>query len=113
MTPDINKILKAAPVHSSRGAPMGAPSYLDTPEVPLYLQRVRMVDGDYTPAGVYFGGHPAKPLWCAFSVEGDNRVYVRGKTRQDAAKAVWEDFPEAKFWEPFGRIVRNPDTLTP
>lgn len=100
MTPNINKILKESPRPSRYGAPMGAGSYLDNPEIPLYVQRVRMVDHCYSPDGTYWGGYPAPPLFCAFSVEGDNRIYVRGKDRADALKAVLKDWPDAKFVKP-------------
>ena len=106
-TPDINKILKASPVSAARGAPMGAPSYLDNPEEPLYVQKVRMIDGDYTLAGVYFGGPPSLPLWCGFSVAGNNRVYVRGRNRGEAIEAILKDWPDTQIRGSFGRTLKE------
>ena len=101
-TPDINKILRSQPVHSARGAPMGASNRLDDPEQPLYLQRVRMVDGDYAPDGTYWGGPPSEPLWCGFTIDGSNRIYVRARTRSQAAAAITAD------WDTCIRNFTNP-----
>ena len=92
-TPSINKLLRASPVNCKYGAPMGASNRFDNPDEPLYVQRIRFVDGDYTPAGVYFGG--GEPLYCAFS--DSNRIYIRAGSRAEALEKVLEDWPEAKF----------------
>lgn len=54
-TPNINKLLRASPVNCKYGAPMGACSYFDNPDEPLYVQRIRFVDGDYAPDSTYIG----------------------------------------------------------
>ncbi len=93
-TPNINTILRAAPVNSRRGAPMGMSNVMDDrATATLYLQRIQLVDGDYAADGTYWGGPPSQPLWCAFSLGQDgamvNRIFVRAQTRAEA-KAVLE-----------------------
>ncbi len=53
--PNINTILRTESVSSARGAPMGATNYFDPEHPVLKLQRVQMVDGDYSPDGTYWG----------------------------------------------------------
>lgn len=95
--PDINRLLRKHSRSHPRGAPMGARSYLKAPELKCYLQRVRMIDGDYAADGTYWGSG-GDPLWCAFHTYGPNRVYVRAATRKAAIAAVLADFPEAAFF---------------
>lgn len=97
-TPNINTHLKAHPRNSRYGAPMGSGSYLDAPEVPLYVQRVNFIDGDYAPDGTYWGGgRGSEPLYCGWSPEAENMVYVRAVNRADALRGIAEEFPEATF----------------
>lgn len=98
-TPNINQILRASCVSSARGAPMGARSRLDAPEQPLHVQRIRLVDGDYAPDGTYWGGRPSAPLWCAFTPDGANRIYVRAVTRDQAVAAVLAEW-DAEILQP-------------
>ena len=99
-TPNINQTLRDSPVNSARGAPMGARNHLDDPEQPLYVQLVRMVDGDYAPDGTYWGGGSrSTPLWCGFSADGANRLYVRAATRDLAVAAIMADF-DAEIHQP-------------
>ena len=96
MTPDINKLLKAEPVSSKYGAPMGAADRFDNEEELLYVQQVHFVDGDYAPDGTYWGNMAQGPyLWCAFSEH--NRIYIRASNRNHAIALVQETYPEAKF----------------
>jgi hypothetical protein len=92
-TPDINKLLKSAPVNCKYGAPMGQSNRFDNPDEPLYVQRVRMIDGDYAPDSTYWGG--GEPLYCAFS--NSNRIYIRASNRPEALEKVLEERPDAKF----------------
>lgn len=92
-TPDINKILKSQPVSSKFGSPMGARNRFDNPDEPLYVQRIRFVDGDYAPDGAYWGG--GEPLYCAFS--DSNRIYIRADNRAKALEKVLEEWPGAEF----------------
>ena len=78
---NINSILRANPVSSARGAPMGASNTFDPEHPVLHLQRVQMVDGDYSPDGTYWGAGN-KPLWCAFNDSA--RIYVRADDRAGA-----------------------------
>ena len=85
---NINKLLRENPRPCRYGAPMGAVSYYRDPD-PLYLQKVRMVDGDYAPDGTYWGGG-GMPLWCAFN--DDSRIYIRAWTRGEAIAEVRREF---------------------
>lgn len=97
-TPNINKHLRQNPRSSRYGAPLGSDSYLDAPEVPLYVQRVHFIDGDYAPDGTYWGGgRGSEALYCGWSPEAENQVYVRAVNRADALRAIKDDFPEATF----------------
>lgn len=95
---NINTILRAAPVRSSYGAPMGSQSYMDEPTEPMYLQALRMVDGDYSADGTYWGSGSRQHgyMYCAFSTS--NRVYVRAVNRKAAVLAVLTDFPDSLFF---------------
>lgn len=101
-TPNINQILASYQRYTQRGAPLGDTNFNDAAS-PLYLQRVRFVDGDYAPDGTYWGNN-GTPLWCAFN--GDDgqyaashgsRIYVRAKTRDEAKAAVQREYPEVTF----------------
>lgn len=106
MTPDINAILRKDPRSCRYGAPLGDRSRLnsDTVPLPLYLQRVHFVDGDYGPDGTYWGGG-GEPLWCAFNGERDEqyaaafgtRIYVRARNRREALHRVLAEFPDVTF----------------
>jgi len=103
-TPNINRILRQDMRSMKRGAPMGDSSWHDG-DAPLYLQRVRFIDGDYGPDGTYWGGgREAKAIWCAFSGEcsehlaaQQSRIYVRAMNRKNAAVEVRLQFPTATF----------------
>ena len=99
---DINAKLKADPVNCSLGAPMGRLAwglieYRGRPMM-MYLQRVRLVDGDYDLGGAYWGGPPSLPLFCAWAEDDEARVFVRAKDRTAAKLEVKEYFPNAKFF---------------
>lgn len=96
-TPDINQILRAAPVNSRRGAPLGAGNVFDEDGGPLYVQRIRFTDGDYAADGTYWGGPPSAPLYCGFSADGLSRVYVRANSRDEAIAVIVSDHPIARF----------------
>jgi len=94
-TPDINKILAANKRSAQYGAPLGAMNR-DKADSPLYLQRVRFSDGCYAPDNTYWG-MPAD-LWCAFNGEDGQfapamgtRIYVRAKSRREAALSILDD----------------------
>jgi hypothetical protein len=101
MTPDINQILRKDPVWCGRGAPMGRSDWHDS-KSPLYLQKVRMVDGDYAPDGTYWGS--GTPLWCAFNGTDDRfvagagtRIYLRAIDRKDAKVQIQARYPGVTF----------------
>ena len=98
---DINAKLKADPVNYSRGAPMGRRDWGLSEHrwcpMMMYLQRVRLVDGDYDLGGAYWGGG-GDPLFCAWSEDDEARVFVRAKDRNAAKLKVREQFPNARFF---------------
>ena len=99
---DINAKLKAAPTYSVRGANMGRMNWgmNDHYKRPMmmYLQRVRLVDGDYDLGGAYWGGPPSLPLFCAWAEDDEARVFVRAKDHNAAKLEVKEYFPNAQFF---------------
>lgn len=102
--PDINKILAQNMRSCKYGAPMGDRD-TDQSDSPLYVQRVRFVDGDYGPDGTYWGASSqAGYVYCAFNGEDDKyapamgtRIYVRAHTRAEAIKVIRESYPDATF----------------
>lgn len=75
-------------VHSRRGAPMGRKQY-GTParcEGKIRLFRVRLDNGGYDDGGAYWG--IGKPLYCAESLDGRYREFVRAEDREAAALAL-------------------------
>jgi len=100
---DINKWLKEHPVSCKYGAPMGDRGEQGDPEYPykFFLQRIRMVDWDYDPAGTYWGGgQDVEPLWGYMEqYEGDGvRGFVRAWDRADAKLAVIAEYKNARFY---------------
>ena len=99
---NINAELKSSPVSCSRGAPMGRANWglIEHRERPMmmYLQRVRLIDGDYDLGGAYWGGHPSDLLFCAWAEDVDARVFVRAKNRMLAKREVKKHFVNAKFF---------------
>ena len=99
---DINAKLKADPVNCSRGADIGRRDWglIEHHERPMtmYLQRVRLVDGDYDLGGAYWGGPPSLPMFCAWAEDDEARVFVRAKDRTAAKLEVKECFPNAQFF---------------
>lgn len=79
------------------GAPLGATNYMEEDAGPLFLQRVRMVGGDYAADGTYWGGGcGTTPLWCAFTYPAaEARIYIRAYSRAQAEEKLKEDFPAA------------------
>lgn len=79
---------------SEYGAPMGRGS--DSPEdfprgVPLHIQMIPFMDGDYDPGGAYWGG--GEPIYCVWDDEG-HECYRRAWSRADAEA----HFPDAAGW---------------
>jgi hypothetical protein len=103
-TPNINTILRGMQRSARYGAPMGRRNCNDS-NSPLYLQRVRFIDGDYAADGTYWGGgRGTDPLWCAFNGEDDTfapgrgtQIYVRAKTRAQAMAEILERYPDVTF----------------
>ena len=88
---NINKIL-ALPInkgYSIRGADMGRRRLVGSPGN-LYLQRLNMSScGCYDAGGAYWG--QGEPLYCAFSEDGETRVFTRAANRDDAKTRILED----------------------
>ena len=75
------------PVPSKFGAPMGRPeASLDDFQIPVYLQKVPMIDGDYDEGGAYWGGSKL-PLYCAWDDEG-HAAYVRAEDSSAAKQKL-------------------------
>ena len=98
---NINKWLKNNPVSCKRGAPLGDAGERGDPDYPykFYLQRIRMVDGDYDPAGTYWGGG-CEPLrgYMAEDDEGLVRGFVRAMSRVSAKARITDEYPNARFF---------------
>jgi len=100
---NINKWLKNHPVSCKYGAPLGDSGERGDPDYPykFYLQRIRFVDGDYDPAGTYWGGGcGTQPLW-GYMAEDDEalvRGFVRAKNRALAKIKINEEYPNARFF---------------
>lgn len=94
---DINRALAGDKAYSARGAQMGRRNYVGDENPPVYLQRVTFVDGDYDRGGAYWGGYPSPPLWCAMDADGQTRIFVRAKTRDEAKQLMLDDYPELTF----------------
>ncbi len=91
-TPDINRMLPNA--SSYRGAQMGRMNRLDGGFKNLYLQRLQWEDCDYDKGGAYWGNsRDGTCIWCAFDGNG-TFVFVRAKSRKEAAEFVDDSLPE-------------------
>lgn len=86
MRVDINALLRARPVPARYGAPLGAYDRLVPEHPPKHCQRVRFVDGDYGPDGVYWGSG-GLPLYAVFSANLETLCHYRAASR-DAAIAA-------------------------
>jgi hypothetical protein len=98
---DINQELRKRPVSAKYGAPMGACDVFDEdPDLKLYVQRIRFVDGDYSADGTYWGGgRDSLPLWCAFSAHLETCLWVRARNRVLAVDMVKLRLPSATFYK--------------
>lgn len=97
-TPDIDALLRAHPVNSRYGAPMGASNSVGDLTQPCHLQRLRLVDGDYGADGTYWGNSPSHgDIWAAFTPDLATLIYVRAKSRRDAISEVLETEPCITF----------------
>ena len=106
MTPNINKILKDTPrlcgFHNEKnqfvctGSHMGDINRADDLSEPLYVQKLRFIDGDYALDGTYWGT-PAD-IYCGFNLQTNVRVFFRAKNRELAKLRILENYPTAKFY---------------
>lgn len=102
-TPDINKILKNPCYCASNkyGANKGRRNQNEGKPEPLYLQRVRFVDGDYDTGGAYWGG--GFRLYCGFSTVEESinctpiMIFVRGKDHKEAKQNVLKEVKNRGF----------------
>lgn len=101
---NINQWLKNHPISCKYGAPFGDAGEKGVWDYPykFYLQRIRMVDGDYDLAGTYWGGgRGTMPLW-GYMGEDDEvlvRGFVRAKDRTSAKAYIREYYPNARFYK--------------
>lgn len=91
---DINAILATPAYHASstRGAAMGRADQVGEP-APLYLQRIRPVDGDYDAGGAYWGA--AVDLWAAFDLSEETIIFVRAADIEAARRQVESQLADA------------------
>lgn len=98
---NINQWLKNHPVSCKYGAPLGDNGERGDPDYPykFYLQRIRMVDGDYDSAGTYWG-MGREPLFGYMCLDGNTfiRGFVRAKNRAEAKIKINEEYPNARFY---------------
>lgn len=98
----INAILASENRSSPYGAPMGAASTFNPDAPAVRLQRLTMIDGDYSADGTYWGagneciGH----MFCAWNQKG-TRIFVRGLDESAARAHVLRDYPAAVFLDAF------------
>lgn len=88
-------------VNGRYGAPMGRPTTtehtVNDQAAPMRLVRVRLDSGGYDAGGAYWGlGEPL--YYFEASPAGLVSGYVRGKTREDAKRAVRELHAAARFY---------------
>jgi hypothetical protein len=102
--PNINIILDQDRVRiSPRGSPMGSNRLIEDLSMPLLVQRIEMVDGDYGADGIYWGAGRI-PLWCAFNPDTSEykagmgtRIYVRASSFDEAVQLAQKAAPSASF----------------
>ena len=95
---DINALLRNHPRTSQRGAPLGDADRVADLSQPCYMQRLRLVDGDYGADGTYWGNSPSHgDIWACFTPDLATLIYVRAQTRKQAACAVFEVEPCITF----------------
>jgi hypothetical protein len=86
---------------SSRyGAPMGRMNRpIDNDEQRFYLQRLKVVDGDYDQGGAYWGfGRGSQPVYRYMPENLEGEGFVRAKNRKDAKAKILERYPRARFF---------------
>jgi hypothetical protein len=80
------------------GAPMGrftGANFLDTDAGKVVLRRIYLNNGGYDKGGAYWGH--GEPLY--ETMDDDGNGFILRATSRDKAKAIiWEDFPDAKFY---------------
>ena len=82
-------------VPSRYGAQMGRPEIHTDSIKKARCFRVRMVDNDYDDGGVYWGGYPAKPLYCATNGDGlmmFDRATSRTEAKQEMAARAKKNY---------------------
>jgi len=99
MSVDINRLLKNRPRPCGRGAPLGDQSRVSSETAPMYLQRVRFIDGDYGADGTYWGSG-GDPVWAAFTPCLGNLIYTRAPNRDSALRHIKTQFPQSQFKKP-------------
>lgn len=82
-----NQWLQANSASSPRGAPMGCGDDTLDPTVPVHIEKLDWVDGDYDRSGVYWGnGGGGTHIFAIWQDVDSERLaaYFRGKTRSQA-----------------------------
>ena len=85
-------------VNSKYGAPMGRSTgynFLETDSGKIALRRINLDSGGYDKGGAYWGHGEA--LYETLDIYG-NGFILRATSRDKAKAIIWEDFPDAKFY---------------
>ena len=76
---------------------MGRPNHIpnDIDNVKLHLSRLKWVDGDYDPGGVYWGRSTKNIYWAYGESETEQiEIFVRANDRNEAKSKVIETITE-------------------
>lgn len=81
------------------GAPMGRPTYCDTPDARVRLFRVNLSGGGcYDDGGAYWGsGDWKSQLYCARDKDGTVQVFTRAPNRAEAWTEIQKAHPQLQL----------------
>lgn len=88
---NMNQWLKANPRNSRYGAPLGTRDDPLDEEVPVHVERLKLVDGGYLLDGTYYGSSPTHgDVYAVWQDAGSLRraAYIRARTRKQALDEV-------------------------
>lgn len=85
---------------SKYGAQMGRRnSPIDNDDQRFYLERLKVVDGDYDQGGAYWGfGRGSEFVYRYMPEDLEGEGFVRAKNRKDAKLKILELHPRARFF---------------
>ncbi len=82
------------------GAPMGRPTYCDTPDARVQLFRVNLSGGGcYDDGGAYWGSGDWKSrLYCAQDKDRTVQIFTRAPTRAEAWAEIQKAHPQLRLF---------------